>query len=110
MRLKRSLVSLSRKNNSQCQPKLARNQFGSGFRADPCISSVKTAIMITTSAPLKRGVRRPINYSGNAAPQLFCSTLLEQVFVLRVSNDQCALRAGADHKLGPIYARRGRDE
>src|SRR5215831_5188662 len=36
-------------NNCQCQPRLARNQFRSEFRSDPCISSVTTAIMITTS-------------------------------------------------------------
>ena len=47
---------------------------------------------------------------GNDAPQLFSSTLLEHVFVLRVSDGQCSLRAGADHELGPIYARRDCDE
>src|SRR6202047_4866496 len=31
------------------QPRLARNQFRSESRADPCISSVTTSIMITTS-------------------------------------------------------------
>jgi hypothetical protein len=31
------------------QPRLARNPFRSGTQSDPCISSVATAIMITTS-------------------------------------------------------------
>ena len=37
------------------QPRLARNQFRSESRSDPCISSVTTSIMITTSnSSLKR--------------------------------------------------------
>jgi hypothetical protein len=36
------------------QPRLARNRFRSGLRSDPCISSVATAIMITSSdSPVK---------------------------------------------------------
>jgi len=36
------------------QPRLARNRFRSGTQSDPCISSVTTAIMITTSnSPVK---------------------------------------------------------
>ena len=36
------------------QPRLARNRFRSGTQSDPCISSVTTSIMITTSnSPVK---------------------------------------------------------
>src|SRR5215469_15080088 len=45
----KSAISLWLKNNCHCQPRLARNQFRSDCRSDPCISSVTTAIMITTS-------------------------------------------------------------
>jgi hypothetical protein len=36
------------------QPRLARNRFRSGTQSDPCISSVTTSIMITSSnSPVK---------------------------------------------------------
>src|SRR6266576_7249107 len=46
-------ISLSL-NNCHSNPRLARNLFRSGTQSDPCISSVTTAIMITTSnSPVK---------------------------------------------------------
>src|SRR6266576_6751417 len=46
-------ISLSL-NNCHSNPRLARNRFRSGTQSDPCISSVTTAIMITTSnSPVK---------------------------------------------------------
>src|SRR5713226_7061547 len=44
----------SRGSFCRTQPRLARNRFRSGTQSDPCISSVSTAIMITTSnSPVK---------------------------------------------------------
>src|SRR5215469_12441203 len=60
----KSAISLWLKNNCRCQPRLARNQFRSECRSDPCISSVTTAIMITTSDSLKRGSGIPNQYLG----------------------------------------------
>src|SRR6266576_94957 len=46
-------ISLSL-NNCHSNLRLARNRFRSGTQSDPCISSVTTAIMITTSnSPVK---------------------------------------------------------
>src|SRR5215471_17947180 len=60
--------------------------------------------------PVTRNPTRWPTELGTPLLNCFSSTLLEQVFVLCVSDDQCSLRAGADHELGPIYARRSRDE
>jgi hypothetical protein len=46
------------------QPRLARNPFRSETQFDPCISSVTTAIMITTSnSPREEGAGYPLNSS-----------------------------------------------
>src|ERR1700690_2669301 len=45
------------------QPRLARNRFQVRTQSDPCISSVATSIMITSSDSPLQGAERPINYS-----------------------------------------------
>src|SRR5215469_17925335 len=62
---KKSAISLSLKNNCRCQPRLARNQFRSDYRSDPCISSVTTAIMITTSDSPAKGSGTPNQLLGD---------------------------------------------
>src|SRR5215813_2067826 len=61
----KSAISLSLKKELLCQPRLARNQFRSDCRSDPCISSVTTAIMITTSDSPEKGSGRPNQLLGD---------------------------------------------
>jgi hypothetical protein len=46
------------------QPRLARNRFRSGTQSDPCISSVTTSIMITTSNSPVKGSGTPYQFLG----------------------------------------------
>src|SRR5258708_26657994 len=58
------------------QPRLARNRFRSETQSDPCISSVTTSIMITTSnSPVK----------GSGIPNQSLGVLLHTMAISRLS-------------------------
>src|ERR1019366_2634850 len=65
------------------QPRLARNRFRSGTQSDPCISSVTTSIMITTSnSPVK----------GSGIPNQFLGVLPHTIAISGLSRVRTELR------------------